>query len=87
LFTAKKIPWLGYAIDRPAHSIESRFSCFPLLYPNYRPVSEVQGFSMKVPLRKKMVPSFEGMEHMEHRETYMPSLYPDERGDAQNAKS
>jgi hypothetical protein len=47
------------------NSVESCFSCSPLPYYNYQPVSKFQGYSTKVLLRENMTPSFEDIEHKE----------------------
>jgi hypothetical protein len=78
----RKYYGFGHAIDRPVDGVESRFSCPPLLYHEYRPIFEFRANGTKVLSRKNMVPSFEDAEH---KETCMPSLS-GQRGGTQNAK-
>jgi len=61
----------GYVVDRPVDSVESCFSCIPLLYHDYRPISEFRGHGTKVLSRNNLALSFEDTKH---KETCMPSL-------------
>ena len=70
-FAMRKYHDYSYAVDRPVDSVESGFSCFPLLYPVYRPVSEFRGHGTKVLSRNNIALSFEDKKH---KETCMPSL-------------
>ena len=54
-----------YAVDRPVHGVESRFSCSSLLYHDYQPVSRIRGHSTKVLSRKNITPDFKNSEHIE----------------------
>jgi hypothetical protein len=76
----RKYRGLGHAVDHPVDGVESRFSCSPLLYYDYRPVSKFRANPTKILSRKNMFPSFEDTEH---KETYMPSLSR-QRGGAHN---
>jgi len=62
-FATRKYHGLRPAVDRPVHGVESRFSCSPLLYREYRPVFKVRANSTKVLSQKNMVPSFEDTGH------------------------
>lgn len=81
-FAVRKYHGLGPAVDRPIDGVESRFSCSPLPYREYQPVSKFRANSTKVLSRKNMVPSFEVTEH---KESCMPSLS-GQKGCAQDAK-
>jgi hypothetical protein len=70
-FVVRKYRSVGHAVDPSVDGVESRFSCSPLLYHEYRPVSKFRGNSTTVLSRKNMFPSFEDTEH---KETCMPSL-------------
>jgi hypothetical protein len=67
----EKILQFGYAVDRPVESVKSCCRYYPLLYHDYRSVSEFRGHGTKVLSRKNLTPSFE---HLEHKETCVPSL-------------
>jgi hypothetical protein len=55
----------GYAIDRPVDGVDRRFSCSPLLYHGYWPVSESQCRSTKLLSGKNMALRVEDTEHKE----------------------
>ena len=55
--TARKYR-LGHAVDHSVHSIESCFSCPPLLHHSYQPVCEFQNHGMNVPSEKDIALSF-----------------------------
>jgi len=78
----RKYRGCGHIVDRPVDSVESRFGYPPLLYHDYRPVSEFRGHGTKALSRKNITPSFEDTEH---KETCVPSLS-GQRGGTKNAK-
>jgi hypothetical protein len=67
----RKYHGCGYAVDCPVDGVESRFSYFPLLYHDYRPVYEFRGHGTKALSRDNIALSFEDIKH---KETCMPSL-------------
>jgi len=79
----RKTPRSCYAVDRPVHGVKSRFSCSPLLYHDYRPVSRIRGHSTKVLSRKNITSNFKDLEHIE---TYMLGLSGKRGEGTQNAK-
>jgi len=81
-FAAKKYRGPDHAVDPPVDGVESRFSSSPLLYHNYRPVSEFRGHGTKVLLRKNIIPSFEDTGHKET----VCRVYP-EKGEAHKTPS
>ena len=54
-FIARKYRGLSYTVDRLIYVVESRFSYSPLLYHEYRHVSEFRGYSTKLLSRKNSV--------------------------------
>jgi hypothetical protein len=70
-FAVRKYHGCGHAVDRPVDSVDRRFSCSPLLYHGYWPVSEFRYRGTKLLSGKNMAPRFEDTEH---KETCMPSL-------------
>jgi hypothetical protein len=80
-FAVRRYHGFGYAIYHPVDGVKSGLDCNPLLYHDYKPVSEFRGHRTKVLLRKNMTPSFEDIEH---KETYVP--YPDKEEGIQNAE-
>ena len=66
----RKYHGCSYAIDRPIDGVESYFSYFPLLYHDYRPVSEFRDHGIKVLSKNNISLS---SEDTKHKETYMPS--------------
>ena len=51
----KTILQFGYTVDYPIDGVKSRFSCSPLLYLEYRPISKFRDYNTKVLLRENNV--------------------------------